>query len=275
MKTLHNQTILYDEDCPLCQVYTSAFVKTGMLDENGRKPYNQIGKEEAEFLNIEKAANEIALVDYKNKTVVYGIDSLLKIIGNSFPFIEKIGKITLVNYLLKKLYSFISYNRKVIIPNSKTGETKIQCEPSFNFKYRIIYILFTICITTIVLYKCSEMLPYIPKNSITREILLASGQIVFQLCFLLKKNWKTKLNYLGNLMTVSLYGCLLLTPILVINLITEVTPLISLIWFTITVLAILLEHIRRITILELPKYLSITWVFYRIIALYLILNFTS
>ncbi len=32
MKTLENQTLLYDEDCPLCQAYTSAFVKTGILD---------------------------------------------------------------------------------------------------------------------------------------------------------------------------------------------------------------------------------------------------
>ena len=275
MKTLHNQTILYDEDCPLCQVYTSAFVKTGMLDENGRKPYHQICEKETAFINTERATNEIALVDYNTKTVVYGIDSLLKIIGNSFPLIEKIGKISIINYLLKKFYSFISYNRKVIIPYAKKSETKLKCEPTFSFKYRIIYILFTIYITTLALYKYSEMLPYVSKSSITREMLLASGQIVFQLCFLFQKDWKTKLNYLGNLMTVSFYGCLLLTPMLLISLITEVSSLIALIWFAIAVLAIFLEHIRRITILELPKYLSITWVLYRIIALYLILNFTS
>jgi len=42
MKTLENQTLLYDEDCPLCQAYTSAFVKTGILDENGKKPFTKI-----------------------------------------------------------------------------------------------------------------------------------------------------------------------------------------------------------------------------------------
>lgn len=36
MKTLQNQTLLYDEDCPLCQVYTTGFIKAKMLDENGR-----------------------------------------------------------------------------------------------------------------------------------------------------------------------------------------------------------------------------------------------
>lgn len=274
MKTLQNQTILYDEDCPLCQAYTSAFVKTGMLNENGRKPYNQICEKEAEFINIEKATNEIALVDYSNKTVLYGIDSLLKIIGTSLPIIEKTGKIPPVNYLLKKLYSFISYNRKVIIPNSKKVETKLKCEPTFNLKYRILYILFSICITTIVLFKCSAILPYIPKSNYSRELLMASGQIVFQFCFLFNKDLKTIINYLGNLMTVSLYGCLLLAPLLIINQFIDITTTVALAWFSVTVLLIFLEHIRRIEILKLPKYLSFTWVLYRIIALYLILNFT-
>ncbi|WP_136668874.1 DCC1-like thiol-disulfide oxidoreductase family protein [Flavobacterium sp. H122] len=274
MKTLQNQTILYDEDCPLCQVYTSAFVKTGMLDKNGRKPYNQINEKETAYLNLERAANEIALIDYKNKTVVYGIDSLLRIIGNSFPIIEKTGKIPPVNYLLKKLYSFISYNRKVIIPNGKTTETKLQCEPTFDLKYRIFYILFAICITTIVLFNCAEMMPYIPKSSYSREVFMAGGQILFQVCFLFNKDFKTIINYLGNLMTVSLYGCLLLIPILIINQFTEVNAAIALSWFAVTVLLIFMEHVRRIAIQQLPKYLSFTWVLYRIIALYLILNIT-
>ncbi len=92
MKTLENQTLLYDEDCPLCQAYTSAFVKTGILDQNGKKPFTKITTEEAHFIDTERAANEIALIDTKNKTVIYGIDSLLKVLGNSFPFIATIGK---------------------------------------------------------------------------------------------------------------------------------------------------------------------------------------
>ncbi|MEW5676406.1 hypothetical protein ABGT15_08840 [Flavobacterium enshiense] len=273
MKTLENQTILYDEDCPLCQTYTSAFVKTGMLDKNGRKPYGQIDEHEMNFIDTERAANEIALVDYQNKTVVYGIESLLKIIGNSFPFIEKIGKWQPVNYLLKKLYSFISYNRKVIIPSSKPNETKFNCEPSFNLKYRIFYLLVAICTTTIILFTCSEMLPQIPKSSYIRELALATGQIIFQSMFLIRKDWKTIVNYSGNLMTVSLYGCLLLLPILLLNQLVAIHPNIALIWFGITVVLIFMEHFRRVQLLQLPKYLCITWVLYRIIALYLILNF--
>ncbi len=42
MKTLHNHVIFYDADCPMCNLYTNAFVKTGMLDSNGEWLIRQI-----------------------------------------------------------------------------------------------------------------------------------------------------------------------------------------------------------------------------------------
>jgi predicted DCC family thiol-disulfide oxidoreductase YuxK len=46
MKTLENHTLLYDEDCSLCKVYTTGFIKTGMLDQNGRQAYSTISNED-------------------------------------------------------------------------------------------------------------------------------------------------------------------------------------------------------------------------------------
>ena len=272
MKTLENQTLLYDEDCPLCRVYTSGFIKAGMLDENGKKPYCQLSAEEQNFIDVKRASNEIALVDNENKTVIYGIDSLLKVIGFSFPWMEKIGNLKPIKFFLKKLYSFISYNRKVIIPSKIKKEIKLQCVPDFNYKYRILYILFAATITTFVLYKFSDSIRILPKSTILRELILALGQIVFQSLFLIKFEKKIILNYVGNLMTVSLMGSLLLLPILILNLIFNIPELITLGWFGITVLLMLIEHSRRVKLLELPFYLSITWVIYRIIALTIILN---
>ena len=83
---------------------------------------------------------------------------------------------------------------------------------------------------------------------------------------------KIILNYIGNLMTVSLMGSLLLIPILILNVFFNVPQLITLGWLGITVLTMLIEHSRRIKLLELPFYLSITWVIYRMIALIIILN---
>ncbi|WP_442787794.1 DCC1-like thiol-disulfide oxidoreductase family protein [Flavobacterium suncheonense] len=273
MKTLENQTILYDEDCPLCQAYTSAFVKTGMLDKNGRKPYCDIDETEQEFIDTERAANEIALVDYKTKTVLYGIESLLKIIGNSFPWIEKIGHLAPVNYFLKKTYSFISYNRKVIMPSVVRENQTVKCEPTFNHSYRITYLILAVLVTTLVLFECSKLLPQLPESSIWREFSLAVGQIGFQSLFLIRSDRKKLLTYLGNMMTVSLFGSLLLLPIIIASKFTTLSGNLILIWFGITVMLMLKEHFRRITLLKLPVYLTPTWVLYRIIALFIILNF--
>jgi len=272
MKTLENQTLLFDEDCPLCQVYTTGFIKAGMLDENGKKPFSSLTSEEHNFIDIKRASNEIALVDNKNNTVIYGIDSLLKVIGNSFPWMEKVGNISLVKFFLKKLYSFISYNRKVIIPNKKSNDKVLQCVPSFNYKYRVLYIGFAILMTALTLFNYSELIPDLPKGNFNRELILAFGQIVFQSLFLIKFDRQIIFNYAGNLMTVSLFGSLILTPILILNQFINLPEILVLVWFGITVFIMFIEHFRRIKLLELPSSLCYTWVIYRVIALILILN---
>jgi hypothetical protein len=60
-----------------------------MLDTNGRKPFVTLTDAE-ELYWYGSSQNEIALVDTQNKTVIYGIDGLLKVIGFSFPVIVEI-----------------------------------------------------------------------------------------------------------------------------------------------------------------------------------------
>jgi hypothetical protein len=83
---------------------------------------------------------------------------------------------------------------------------------------------------------------------------------------------KTIINYTGNLMTVSLMGSLILTPILILTQFINVSEFIVLGWFGITVFIMFAEHFRRVKVLKLPSYLCFTWVLYRIIALLFILN---
>jgi hypothetical protein len=112
----------------------------------------------------------------------------------------------------------------------------------------------------------------IPQGSFYRELLLAFGQIAFQGLFLVNKNFQTKVNYFGNLMTVSLMGALILAVMLFVGEFVTVPQIVFEGWFGITVLIMFVEHFRRIKILKLPHYLCYTWVLYRIIALLLILN---
>ncbi|NRD24740.1 hypothetical protein HNV10_15915 [Winogradskyella litoriviva] len=271
MKTLPNQTLLYDKDCPLCNVYTSGFIKAKMLDNNGRKAYCDLTYEEQNFIDLKRATNEIALFDNKNKTVIYGIDSLLKVIGNSMPWVEKIGNLKPIKFGLKKLYSFISYNRKVIIPSKEDQTQTLQCVPDFNYKYRYIYILFATLITSIVLFKFGKLLNIIPESNIYREYLMALGQIGFQFLFISKLKFEKQLNYFGNLMTISLMGSLILIPVLILNSMIDIPELVLLFWFGLTVMIMLFEHIKRIKLLELPMVLTATWILYRLLVLLLIL----
>ncbi|GEP50258.1 hypothetical protein FNO01nite_09300 [Flavobacterium noncentrifugens] len=272
MKTLENQTLLYDDDCPLCQVYTAGFINTGMLDANGRKPFAKLTEIEYGFVDIKRAANEIALVDRKNNTVIYGIDSLLKIIGNSFPWIEKLGHLKVFNYFLRKLYSFVSYNRKVIIPN-KTDEKTLQCIPDFSYKYRLLYVIFAANFTAIILFYYSEMIGVLPKGNFIREWVLAFGQILFQIAFLVRHSRKTVLNYVGHLLTVSLLGSLLLLAIILCNQLESLPQFVILGWFGCCILLMFAEHYRRIQLLKLPFYLCYTWILYSVIAILFILTF--
>ena len=272
MKTLENHTLLYDNDCPLCKLYTDGFLKTKMLDNNGRKPFSQLNHEDLNYIDMQRATNEIALINTKNKTVIYGIDSLLKVIGNSFPIIEKVGNFNPIKFLLKKLYSYISYNRKVIIPSKRKSDLELQCVPDFNFKYRLFYIILATIITTLVLFKFSNSITILPKSTIQREFILAFGQIVFQSLFLLRLDTKTIINYAGNLMTVSLMGSIILIPLLILSSFVVFSELTLLIYFGITIVLMFLEHSRRVSLLQVPIFLSYSWVIYRIIALIIILN---
>lgn len=271
MKTLKNQTLFYDEDCPLCSVYTTGFVKAGMLDEDGKKPFSELSDEDLQIIDLQRASNEIALVDNKNKTVVYGIDSLLMVIGNSFPLLEKAARIRPINYLLKKLYSFISYNRKVIIPNRNAAKA-ISCIPDFNYRYRLLYIILAIAVTTLTLYCYAELITVLSNAELSRELIIISAQIPFQCLFIMQFHRKAILNYTGHLMTVSLLGSLLLIPVLILSQLVLLPKTFILGWFGLSIIIMFAEHFRRIKILGLPVYLCYTWVLYRIITALLLLS---
>ena len=267
MKTLKNQTLLYDPGCPLCSVYTTGFIKAGMLDANGRKPYESLTDSEKQFVDTRRACNEIALIDNDNKTVTYGIDSLLKVVGHSFPFIEKADKVKPVHWLLKKFYSFISYNRKAIMPNTKPA-TGAECLPDFNFLYRMAYIVFAGLLTALVLYGYSHLISlYAPVKPFYAELLIAFLQIPFQWMFVYKLSKQAAVNYFGNVMTVSLFGSLLLLPAIIGNLFIRLPQQIALYWFGVTALIIFAEHYCRVKLLGLPRRLCVTWLGYRVLLL--------
>ncbi|MGG5208160.1 DCC1-like thiol-disulfide oxidoreductase family protein [Chryseobacterium sp. MIQD13] len=268
MKTLKNHTLIYDNECPMCNIYSKGFTKCGMLDENGREAFTEISQTSKSIIDFNRAKNEIALIDHNKNEVVYGLESLLLIIGNSFPLLEKTARIKPLYWFFKRLYSFVSYNRKQIIPSAK-DHTEQACIPDFNLKYRMAYLTFGVIFSAYVLSMFSGKLGFHLDHNFTREFAVCIGQILWQTLFL-KTYLKDKVwDYLGNMMTVSLLGTLLLIPALL----TDFNSVFYIIYFGIVVFIMFLEHLRRCKILKLNYLPTISWILFRMTALALIIWF--
>jgi hypothetical protein len=269
MKTLTDRTIIYDDECPMCKEYTKAFVKAGMLDVHGREAYTEVVNN-LPYVDWKRAKNEIAMINRKDNSVLYGVDSLTAILGHSVPVLKPLFKLRAFDKLLRLLYFFISYNRKVIAPG-KVFEGRNTCTPDVSYTYRWAYIIFAWLMTSIVLVFYFRLaVPLVPESSFIREFMVCGGQIIFQGSIVAITKRDRWIHYLGNVMTVSLGGALLLTPMfLLTGLITSNLFYVG--YFMIVVGLMFLEHIRRVKILELPWFISATWVLYRFLVLPFIL----
>jgi hypothetical protein len=266
MKTLKNHTLIYDNECPMCALYSKGFTKCRMLDEDGREAFTEISVRNKNLIDFNRAKNEIALIDHENNKVIYGLDSLLLIIGNTFPLVAKIAGIQPLYWFFQKLYSFVSYNRKQIIP-SQNDNTKKACIPAFNLKYRLAYIAFVAVFSAYILSLYSGRLDVNLSPNFFRELAICLGQILWQ-SLLLKAYLKDKIwDYLGNMMTVSFMGTLLLIPALL----TSFSPAFYLVYFGIVVFIMFIEHLRRCRILELNELPTVSWILFRITGLAIII----
>ncbi len=270
METLQKHALVYDSECPMCDLYTHAFVKSGMLDQNGRVEFG-CARVPASF-NNQRAKDEIALIDYANGTVIYGIDSLIRILTNSIPWLRPILTSKLVRNPLAVLYSFISYNRKVIAPPD-VFERKGSCTPSYHVGYRIAYLIFAWLVSSLVLNSYAQLFhPLVPQTTFYREFFICGGQILFQMVFVRIIKPARVLHYLGNMMTVSLIGSLLLLPLLLVSGIgTHISPELALVWFGVVVSFMLYIHKKRVRMLGIHWSASASWVLYRLIVLFLII----
>jgi predicted DCC family thiol-disulfide oxidoreductase YuxK len=269
MNTLKDHVILYDAECPMCKVYTRAFTTTGMLDKEGRVPYQDMPDFACPVIDQQRAVNEIALVNKRTGEVNYGIDSLFKVIAHSFPVFGPLFRFAPFVWLMRKVYAFISYNRKVIIPAPKGHVHAIQ--PAFRLRYRLAWLLFTVGVAGYILTAYAKLFTgLLPAGNSYREYLICGGQLLFQGLIVSLYAPSRRWDYLGNMMTISLAGALLLLPGLAIAAISHLSPVAAAAYFLFIAGLMLLEHIRRSKLLSLGWVLTISWVCYRVVVLAII-----
>ncbi len=275
MKTLENNILIYDCDCPMCTIYSGAFIKSGMLDRQGRMPYNDMSSQVKNLLDLDKSRNEIALVDVKQNKVIYGLDSLLIIVGNNFPIVKFLFRFSLLYWLIKKIYSLISYNRKVIAPTRELNPEGA-CIPDYNVKYRIAFIALSSLFVAWILNLYFGNISYMKNNAhgFIVEWLITAGQLMVMGLLVSAVKTEMTLHYLGHNMVISVIGALLLLPaIWFATFLINISELVYIGYFALPAGIMFWQHIRRTKILGLPWTVTTAWVVYRIVIGCLILDF--
>lgn len=243
---MKNKILIYDDYCPLCTWYSGLFVKYGFLPADGRKAFSALEQEMLSKIDFEKGKNEIPLVDVTSGKVLYGIEALLEILNQRIPFIKAIGNCKPINWILKKTYKLISYNRKLIVAK-KCGNAAIDCAPDFNYRYRFLFMFICLIFNTVMLFPVHNIV--LSKLSYYHliHLELQLGHFVFvavncTLTFLSFSKEKA-FEYLGQVNMLALTAILLISPLLFLKNFFNQT-LIT-IYLTAATIFIFKEYVRR------------------------------
>lgn len=196
------------------------------------------------------------------------LKAFFEVIANSFPIFSRLFSFLPFIWVMGKLYSFVSYNRRVIAPAS-TGS---KSDPSFSVKHRVAFLAFTWIAVGFILTQYARLLTgFVPVGNTYREYFICGGQIIFQGIIVSFHVPAKRWDYLGNMMTISFAGALLLIPVILLSHFIHF-PVTYPLYFLMVAGLMLLEHIRRTKLLQLGWLLTMSWATYRILILFLILS---
>jgi len=262
-------TLIYDQDCPLCVGYTNLFIRLKILNTNERVPYYQAIQNTSLEFNHELALNRIAFVRANNQETLYGIDSLLAVLGSRWKWIEIVGSLPGIHTFLKLFYLFISFNRKVIAPVDCTNS--YACTPTKNWFWRLLFIgLIALFLNfSVTHYFTVHLDSYFIGNRYFGDLLYFLYQFAFQGIFFYILKQRNFYDYAGQIAFVSFLGALLLgffdLGLLVLQAFGFETELLVGVCYGIVYLFMVYEHSRRIKILRYTNWLTVTWIIYRLL----------
>lgn len=268
---LKNNKLLIDKNCPMCGIYGRCFTNWGLIEKGTVEHYQVIAVDQTRGIDMERAKTEIALKDNNTGQTIYGINAMIKMVAHDKKLVYQFLNTPLVYGFLKRLYNFISYNRKVIYPTAPQQELRT-CQPALNLKYRGFYIFFVAIVTGFILNSFTINLTTsfaLPHNNL-REFFICFGQVFWQWAAITWIDKPKVAEYLGNMSTVSLIGGILLIPILLVNHYYPFNSILLIGLFGLVVFLMFLEHIRRCQILGLPFLMTLSWIAFRIVVLLIV-----
>jgi len=245
--TRSSRILVYDDKCPLCAAYTEGFVKSGLLPREGRVPFSTVPLSILNSIDFEKSKNEIPLYDTASNKTWYGIDALLEILGDRFPWIKWIGNFQPMKWFLRKFYKLISFNRKVIVA-TKCGPGAIDCAPEFSFFYRILFMVFFLIFNTLMLFPIHSSVlslsSFYDKSS--SELQIAHLVLIGMNLLLASTLDKYRaVEYLGQVNMLALMTILLMVPLIIFNRIMHSMNYLTLVYLVLVTIFIIWEYFRR------------------------------
>jgi len=232
-----DKTLLYDSDCPMCRMYTGAFVRMGLLKPENRIAFNTLADDTfGGKMDAVRSKNEIPLVDTRGGQTLYGTDAMIEVLASRWPMFRTFQTNAVLRFLSKKAYAFVSYNRKIIIP-ARRNMPGVDCSPSVNVRWRRAFIVIAFMAGTLLLRQ-----PF-SKNTWTLFMMLFAMQSIAA-GMVSKKEW---LNYTGNLAMIwLLQGALAAAVFGAMHQFADAYVLLpgtfALVWF---------EHLRRTRLLQI------------------------
>lgn len=220
---MKDKIILYDDNCPMCCAYTKAFIKVGLLEEDGRIPFSELAESNlACQLDLDRSRHEIPLVDKNQTETIYGLDSMLTILEQKIPFLVKVARFRPFYLVLEQFYKFVSYNRQIIAAKANTTgrvnhkmttnltkfptqSNHFDCSPDFHLFYRLTYLLFAFGLSALI---------FSQLTIIHTDATLIGCSLFGLVSFIAFRNnlW----DWLGHLGTSLLIGALFLMPFFLI-----------------------------------------------------------
>lgn len=272
---LKAQYLLYDENCPLCAWYTRLFVKYGFIASETRVSFQSAIESKRFSIDEERAKAEIALVT-EGESTTYGVDSMLKVIGNRWSMVRAIGHFLPIYWMLQMLYRFISFNRKIIAPT--VCKDQCACTPKFNAFWRVTFIAFCGFMTYWLVgnYFNTELVSYLRYESFSHEFTLFAVQLLFQSFVFKLLKQRDLFTYLGHISFISLLGALGLgiaqVCLSAVSSFGWETALLGPVILGAVIVLMLMEHARRVKLLGLSAWLTVSLLVFRILIYPIVFN---
>ncbi|MEM9023244.1 MAG: DCC1-like thiol-disulfide oxidoreductase family protein, partial [Bacteroidota bacterium] len=260
------KAMIYDDQCPVCAWYTKTFVRVGLLQPENRVAFGELDTRYPEVdLDRDRARHEIPLVDLAGGPTLYGLDSLVFILGQRAPWIPLLLKFPPLYAFFKALYSLVSYNRRVI-----TGKTAIcstdTCQPDFHAFYRWVFIALAAGVATAISHAFGR-----PVAAVLHGYGVAMTPFAFVL--MVGAGWlldavsaamylpAQRVTYFGHLAANMLIGVLLLLPgLLITALLGYAEPVVLMVSVGFSFAMMLMQYHRRARAMGLAFTWTIMWV---------------